>query len=107
GLMLFVKSSSNPAGGYVRFAIRSMTPNNRAAFVSVLSSLDISADKVASADTDYSAVMFEAFKYFGGYGTYVNGASVAGATNDANHFGPIPHAGTQGDDGKRDYNGNT
>src|SRR5436190_17470612 len=41
GLMLFVKSSSNPAGGYVRYAVRPMNANNRNAFVSVLSTLDM------------------------------------------------------------------
>ena len=78
GLMMFVKSSSNPAGGYIRFGIRLMDATNKAALMKILDQLNIGGDdQVAAADADYSAALFEAFKYFGGYGRWVNDASVA------------------------------
>lgn len=88
GLMLFTEGSgSNPAGGYVRFHIRQMTNRNKLAFSELIgdpagctdgaNSLNgtpncilknfNSSEKVGTAKTDYSAVMLDVFKYFGGY----------------------------------------
>ena len=87
GLMMFVKSSSNPAGGYIRFGIRLMDATNKAALMKILDQLNIGGDdQVAAADADYSAVLFEAFKYFGGYGKWVNDASVAGSPVERHPF---------------------
>jgi type IV pilus assembly protein PilY1 len=55
---------------------------------------DTPAEKVGSAKTDYSAVMFETFKYFGGYTspTHAND-NVAGTPTDASHFGAFRYSG--------------
>ena len=50
------------------------------------------AEKVNS--TDYSAAMFEVFKYFGGYTSPADARNdIAGAPLDASHFGPFRYAG--------------
>lgn len=71
GLMMFVKGAgSEKDGGYVRFAIRDMDAINRPGFQNMLSGIkpvfndQNAGQQVASANTDYGAVMYEAFKYF-------------------------------------------
>lgn len=118
GLMLFTEGTNannpNGPGGYVRYKIRKMTDTNKnalreligtsfcAAGTNILNStpnciynnFDTPSEKVGSAKTDYSAVMFEAFKYFGGYTspTHAND-NVAGAPTDASHFGAFRYSG--------------
>src|SRR5262245_30094070 len=96
GLMLFAESGggSTPSGAYVRYALRQMTSTNKMAFVNLMSSLDIIADKGANAP--YGKALFEVFKYYGG-GT--------GLPADSTHYGPIAFAGFG--QPKRDYAGNT
>ena len=86
GLMMF--GSGAPAdGGYVRFHIRSLTPVVKNAFIEmigtaacvdgpnsltggancILKNFNSSSEKINSASTRYSSVLFEAFKYFGGW----------------------------------------
>jgi hypothetical protein len=49
-----------------------------------------SSEKVATAKIDYSAAMFEVFKYFGGYTSPAHALdNVAGTPADANDFGPM------------------
>lgn len=118
GLMLFTEGSSannpNGPGGYVRYHIRQMTAPNKNALMELIgtsscvagnnslnatpnclyNNFDTPAEKVGSAKTDYSAVMFEAFKYFGGYTspTHAND-NVAGTPTDASHFGAFRYSG--------------
>jgi type IV pilus assembly protein PilY1 len=85
GLSLFVETGSpndNIDGGYIRYAVRQMTPTNKAAFVSIINALDIGGDRGNNAT--YSLAMDEMYRYFGGRQAYSG-------------FGKA----------KRDYNGNT
>ena len=85
GLMMF--TSGAPDGAYVRFAVRNMTAANKTAFQQligtagcvdganavtgaancILKNFDSPSEKINAASTLYSAALFEAFKYFGGY----------------------------------------
>ena len=106
GLMMF--TSGAPDGAYVRYAVRNMTPANRAAFKEmigtatcpagnnslmgtpncILRNFDSPTEKTNSASTLYSAAMFEAFKYFGGFTNPANAnTNIAGTPQDSTHFG--------------------
>ena len=95
GLMLFAESGggSTPSGAYVRYGLRQMTSSNKSAFVNLMNSLDIIADKGANAP--YGKAMFEVYKYYGG-GT--------GSPASSTQYGPIAFAGYG--QPKRDYAGN-
>ena len=117
GLMMFTAGSggTNKDGGYVRFKVRQMTQANKTAFSELIgytsgctdgaNSLNLTpnciyknfnapTEKVGTSKTDYSAVMFEAFKYFGGRTSPAHSEdNVAGTPVDASHFGPLRYAG--------------
>ena len=89
GLMMFTAGQgSDIDGGYIRFHIRPMTQTNVDALAEMLGdpasacsgnnsltgapncmyhNFNDPFEMTATADTDYSAALFEAFKYFGGY----------------------------------------
>lgn len=89
GMMMFTEGSgSNAPGGYVRFHVRPMTDVNKQAFQELIGAdsgcidgpnslnltpnciyknFDTAKEKTGTAKTNYSATLFEAFKYFGGY----------------------------------------
>ena len=110
GLMMFAESGPN--GGYIRYAIRDVGPDNtasaknQAAFVDMLTNFNRQAagSDGTGSNQPYGKVMFEAFKYFGG-GT--------GSPKDNLHFGPTAFAGWSTDAGgdigtrRRDYLGNS
>src|SRR5690349_15420447 len=51
GLMLFTESGNNtPKGGYMRFGVRQSNVTNKTALASLISGLDINADKGAASD---------------------------------------------------------
>ena len=116
GLMLFTEGSGSAEdGGYVRFHVRQMTATNKAAFQELLGNpsacaasanslnstpnciyqnFDSPSEKVGTAKTDYSAALFEVFKYFGGHTDPANAlANVAGSPVDASHFGALRYGG--------------
>ena len=99
GLMMFPESGIN--GGYVRYAIRDMTPQNKTAFQDMVSNFvnnGVGTDNSGS-NQPYGKVMFEAFKYFGG-GT--------GSPQSSTAYGPIALAGGASNNAtRRDYAGNT
>ena len=82
GLMMF--QSDDEAGTYVRYAVRTMTDANKTALSELIGDAGCAtgtgangtpkcifknfsgSEQVSSGDPDYSAAMFEAFKYFGG-----------------------------------------
>jgi type IV pilus assembly protein PilY1 len=109
GLMLFTAGASTT---YVRYSIRPMNTTNRTAFQSLLGSMNVGTDKVATAKVDYSKGMFEAFKYFGGYtnpaavanAISTGGNPAAGSPTDATHYGSRANGGET--EAKRDYPGN-
>lgn len=67
GLMMFPETG-NPNdsvdGGYVRFGIRQMTPENKTALATIVGNLDITADKGNNATTGLA--LYESYRYFGG-----------------------------------------
>ena len=111
GLMLFTPTGDR--GGYVRFKIRPMTATNKLAFSASIgdsacpspstNSLngtpncmfkDYGAEEVATSFTDYSAIMFEVFKYYGGYTSPLHAHdNIAGSPWDRTHYGPFRYAG--------------
>ena len=114
GLMML--TSGNPAdGGYVRYAIRNMTDANKLAFRElignpaggcvdgpnsltggancILKNFDSPSEKTNSASTRYSAALFEAFKYFGGYTDPARAnLNQPGTPEDRTHFGTLRYA---------------
>jgi type IV pilus assembly protein PilY1 len=127
GLMLFTGGSGSYAdGGYVRFHVRQMTPANKSGLQELIGDATCTdgtnslngtpncifknfsgPEQAATADTDYSAALFEVFKYFGGYTSPANAQNdVAGSPVDtvagplATHFGAVRYAGDP--DGKTD-----
>src|SRR5712692_4732817 len=115
GLMLFTAGSgSNFNGSYVRYAIRQMTAVNKAAFQRLIgtdtcttganslngtancifNNFDGPVEKVGTAKLDYSAGLFEVFKYLGGFTSPLHAQDgIAGAPVDASHFGALRYAG--------------
>lgn len=107
GLMMFASGAPSD-GGYIRYAVRNMTPTNKAAFQEmigtaacvngnnslmgtpncILNNFQSPSEKTNSASTLYSAAMFEAFKYFGGYTDPARATTGPGGTPvDTTHFG--------------------
>lgn len=121
GLMLFTEgqgaagSGAGGPGAYARYHVRQMTAANKAAFQELLGdpsgcvnganslngtpnciyqNFDAPAEKVGTAKIDYSAGMFEVYKYFGGFTSPANALTdIAGAPVDASHFGALRYAG--------------
>jgi len=105
GLMMF--ASGAPDGAYVRYAIRPMNPANKAAFKEmvgtatcpagnnsltgtancILKNFDSPTEKTNAASTLYSAALFEAYKYFGGFTDPARAnQNIAGTPQDSTHF---------------------
>jgi len=118
GLMLFTEGTgtSGPGGpgGYVRFAVRQMTSTNKTALQELIGdstcaagnnslngtpncifrNFDTATEKVGTAKTNYSATLFEAFKYFGGFTDPAHAKTdTAGTPVDVSHFGALRYAG--------------
>ena len=71
GMSMFVETGSpndNIDGGYIRFAVRQMTPTNKTAFTTMINALDIGGDKGNNAT--YSLAMDELYRYFAGKQAY-------------------------------------
>ena len=127
GLMLFTPGpGTTPNGAYVRFHVRALTPSVKTALQQqigvnalgvnscvsgsniltgspncILQNFSTPNEKVGTAKTDYSAAMFEVFKYFGGFTDPAHAindspggpSGYAGESpRDASHFGPFRYA---------------
>ena len=92
GLMLLTDTGSGREGGYIRFPVMQMTAANKLLLQNLAQYIYdnfSSPSEKTSSSANYSAVMFDAFKYFGGYTSPANVASgTAGTPADATHFGP-------------------
>jgi type IV pilus assembly protein PilY1 len=92
GLMLFSESGNGtPKGSYMRFGVRQTTAVNKTALASLISSLDINADKGSGAY--YATAMYEAYLYFGGKNAYAGQFQPKrDYTNNPNNVfaGPLP-----------------
>jgi len=126
GMMMFTEGQgSDPSGTYVRYHIRQMTDTNKLAFQEmigadtgcklgngeanvpnnsltgvkncILEKYDDTEEKTGTSKTDYSAGLFEAFKYLGGH-TQPSKARLpnpnGGTPVDASHFGVARYSGT-------------
>jgi type IV pilus assembly protein PilY1 len=98
GVMLFNQNGLGNccSGGYIRYAMRPMTPANQATLLAelnnILANFSDPANKAAS-NASYSMALFDAFKYYGGYTSPAHATDdVAGAPQDAFHFGPAVFA---------------
>jgi len=94
GLMMF--NDSNAGGGYVRYAVRPMTDANKLAFQNKLQHIydnfSSPAEKVSSSK-DYSSILFDVFKYFGGYTSPPKAQSnIPGSPLGPTAFGPQVYA---------------
>jgi hypothetical protein len=115
GLMMFTPGSGSTLdGGYIRYHIRQMTTTNKSAFQTMLGSSTCTngtnslngtpnciynnfsspSEEVGTAKTDYSASMFEVFKYFGGYTSPAHATDdTAGTPSTHSQFGAYRYAG--------------
>jgi type IV pilus assembly protein PilY1 len=115
GLMLFTPGSgSNKDGAYVRYHVRQMTTGNKSALQEMIGdgscmdgpnslngtpncifkNFDTANEKVGTAKSDYSAGLFEVFKYLGGFTNPANAQTgIAGSPVDSSHFGQDRYSG--------------
>ncbi|MDI1308763.1 MAG: PilC/PilY family type IV pilus protein [Methylotenera sp.] len=95
GLMLFNNSNATRDGAYVRSAITPMTAANITAFIAKIDSIITNFNtETAASSVQYSAALFDAFKYFGGYTeTLLANKNQSPATNPS--YSGIPVFGTQ------------
>lgn len=81
GLAMFAKGAGTGRdGGYIRYAVRDMNAANRTAITSLFTNMinaGLTSEQVATANTDYGAMMYEVFKYFSGSTPYAAGAERA------------------------------
>ncbi len=76
GLMMFNNSNATNDGGYVRYAVRKMSAANKASFLAKIDEIITGFNtETASASVQYTAILFDAFKYFGGYTDIVHATS--------------------------------
>ena len=119
GVMMFTEGSGSDFNGtYVRFHMREMNTVNRDALVEligadtgcvdgpnslngtpncILKNFDSAGEKVGTAKTDYSAALFEAYKYLGGWSSPAfaqRDMQPTGALNDKTHHGLARYSGT-------------
>jgi type IV pilus assembly protein PilY1 len=89
GLMLITPNGTGNRGGYVRSAIRQMTDANKTTLMSVLTTMyNNYGDEGVAANASYGDVLFDVFKYFGGYTSPAHATDgVAGTPTDKTHFG--------------------
>ncbi len=115
GLMMFTAGSGSTLnGGYIRYHIRQMTNTNKAAFQEligtstctagnnslngtpncILNNFNGPAEKVGTSKVDYSAALFDVFKYFGGYTSPAHATDdTAGTPISHSQFGAYRYAG--------------
>jgi Tfp pilus tip-associated adhesin PilY1 len=117
GLMMFTEGQgSDPSSAYVRFHVRQMTTVNIAAFQEmiggdgscaagnnsvtgvpncILVNYDRTEEKTGTSKTDYSAGLFEAFKYLGGFTEPAKARlNTAGSPTSATQFGTLRYGGS-------------
>ncbi|HYC47129.1 MAG TPA: PilC/PilY family type IV pilus protein [Burkholderiales bacterium] len=112
--LMFLTPGTVSNGAYVRFHVRQMTPQNKAALQEligdencidgrnslngtpncVLRNFDTPTEKISTAQVNYSAALFEAFKYLGGFTRPADAQTgVPGSPVSASQFGPARYSG--------------
>ncbi len=88
GLMLF-NDSKYGGGAYIRFAMRPMSDANKLAFAAKIDEILANFNNEgAGSSAEYSSVLFDAFKYFGGYTSPANAQkNIAGTPLGSRAFG--------------------
>ena len=85
-------------GAYVRYAVRPMTSANRTNLVQILADIqnNVNAPEYkTSSSIGYDTMMYEAFKYYGGYTSPAHANDdVAGTPVDTTHFGALRRSAT-------------
>ncbi|MGA0023072.1 MAG: pilus assembly protein [Burkholderiales bacterium] len=114
-MMLTAGTGGNKDGAYPRFAISQMTATNKAALQEMIGTSSCvdgpnslngtpncifnnyssgTLNESVGTNVDYSAAMFESFKYFGGYTSPANATTnVAGTPISASQFGALRYSG--------------
>jgi type IV pilus assembly protein PilY1 len=89
GLMLITPGGTGNRGGYIRSAVVKLDDANKAALMSVLTTMyNNYNDEGVSSNASYGDVLFDVFKYFGGYTSPAHtNDGVAGSPVDKTHFG--------------------
>ncbi len=89
GLMMMTDNGSGNSGGYIRSAVKQMTDANKTAFVALLDTMyNNYKDYGTSSNMNYGNVLFDVFKYFGGYTSPTHATDgIAGSPTDKTHFG--------------------
>jgi len=68
GLMMYNKASATRSGGYVRYHMQQMTAANRTLFIDELNQIISNFNSETGPQSgQYGALLFDAFKYFGGH----------------------------------------
>ena len=109
GLMMMTSGAPNDTG-YIRFAVQPMTPDAKKGFKEMIGddtcvdgpnsyngtpnclykNFNKSSEQTNSASTRYSAALFEAFKYFGGFTDPANAnKDIPGTPQNSTHFGRL------------------
>lgn len=91
GLMLFNNANATRDGGYMRSAVRPLTAANKAAFLNTINAIIQSFNtETGPSSGQYAALLFDAFKYFGGFTNPANvPAGTAPATLPAHDGVPV------------------
>lgn len=100
GLAMFTETGTN--GGYMRFAIRDMTEQNKKALIEQVNGFIQNGAGTDSSGSNqpYGKAMFEIFKYFGGFTNPANAQTdIAGSPISQTAFGPRAYAGWGTDSG--------
>ncbi len=94
GLMMFADNGAN-SGEYIRYAMRPMTTANRANLQTLLQTIYTNfATSGTTTPGNYSAALFDGFKYFGGYTSPAHARdNIAGTPQNSSAFGPAVYAG--------------
>ncbi|HEY0845917.1 MAG TPA: PilC/PilY family type IV pilus protein [Noviherbaspirillum sp.] len=89
GLMMITAGGSGNRGGYIRSAIKPMTDANKTAFISLLTTMyNNYNDEGVASSMNYGNILFDAFKYFGGYTSPAHATDdVAGSPTGKTYFG--------------------
>jgi len=106
GLMMYPFKGGGADGGFIRQAVLPMNNTvtssnfNNSAFRNRLDALSNhisgSSSEAAASNRANGTLMFDAFKYFGGYTSPAHtGDNVAGSPTDSTHYGTTPFANTK------------
>lgn len=97
GLMLFNNSNASRDGGYVRVAVAPLDSTQKTKLLTTLTTIIGNFNtETAASSVQYSAVLFDAFKYFGGYSNPSYSTSLYPATGVSNPtYSSVPVFGTR------------